>query len=311
LGFAISKQEYRAHGSAILLLWGVLFLIDAPLQHYVPQFLVIGIVGISVSMLVLLPLMLVYTLWIVKELNYLSISRTIAVFILSIFTLPIYYLVTSFIFALPFFILFPMIYLGYQWMRDYVASQSGERSFQQNLHTLTMNPQDADAHYQLGLIHFRRRNLDVARRYFENALKIDPVDPEFHYFLGRTWEYQGDWARALEQYEETYRLNSEYGLGDVFREVGKGYLNTGSVEKGIEFLNFFLGRRDSDPEGRYWLAVAMQRSGKLDQMRLQLKLILEQANANPRFFRRENREWIYKARSLLREAGNQPDANGR
>ena len=307
LGVAISRQEYRGHASAMLPLWGIIFLIDAPLQYCAPQFLVIGVVAISVGMIVLLPLLLSYTLWAIKELNYLSPARASAVFILSFFTLPLYYLVTSFIFALPFFILFPLLYVGYHRIRDYAASQVNERVFQNHLRTLTLNPQDADAYYQLGLIHLKRRNLDVACRYFENALKIVSAEPEYHYSLGRAYEYQGDWTKALEQYEETYRLNPEYGLGDLLREVGKGYLNTDGVEKSIEFLTFFLTRRDSDPEGRYWLAVAMQRAGKSDQMRMHLKLIIEQAQSNPRFFRKQNREWIYKARSLLRETGSRAD----
>jgi len=304
LGFAVSRQEYRAHGSVLSPLWGMLFLIDAPLQYYVPQFLVLGsgFFGITIGMLVLLLLLVIYTIWAIKQLNYLSAAQAIAVFALSWFTLPVYYLLTSFFLALPFFILIPLLYLGFQWVRSHFASHANERDFQQQLHALTSNPQDSDAQYQLGLIHLRRRNLDVARRYFENALKIDPSDPEYHYCLGRANELAGDWAKALEQYEETYSLNPEYGMGDIFREVGKGYLQTGNVEKGAEFLRYFLNKRSSDPEGRYWLAVALLKSGDMDQMRVQLNTILDQARSNPRFFRKENREWIYRARNLIRDS---------
>jgi tetratricopeptide (TPR) repeat protein len=304
LGFAVSRQEYRAHASVLLPLWGLLFLIDTPLQYYIPQFLIIRDFGISVAMLVLLPLMLVYTLWAIKQLNYLSIAQALAIFFLSFFTLPVYYVLTSFLMSVPFFIMIFLLYFGYQWIRGYFASQINERAFRQHLHTLTLNPQDADAHYQLGLTHLKRGNLDVARRYFESALKIDPADPDHHYSLGRAYELSGEWAKALEQYEETYRLNPEYGLGDIFREVAKGYLHIGSVEKAIEFLKFFLTKRGSDPEGRYWLALALQKSGDHEQMRLHLNTILEQARSNPRFFRKEKREWIYKARALLRESGS-------
>jgi tetratricopeptide (TPR) repeat protein len=195
-----------------------------------------------------------------------------------------------------------LIYLGYQWIRGHFASQINERAFQQKLHALTLNPQDADAHYQLGLIHLNRRNLDAARRYFESALKIDPNDPDYHYFLGRACELRGEWTRALEQYEETYRLNPEYGQGDIFREVGKGYLHTGNVEKGMEFLKFFLAKRGSDPEGRYWLAVALQKTGDSEQMRMHLNVIVEQARSSPSFFRKENREWVYRARNMIRNS---------
>jgi lipoprotein NlpI len=302
LGLYISKQEYQAHVSALLPLWGVLSLIAAPLQWLVPHFLVIGVVEISIGIVIRSILVVVYTLWAIRKLNYLSGIQALGVFALSWFTFPIYYLLTSFLSFVPFFILIPLIYWGWQWIRGYHASHTGERDFQRQLHALTVNPQDADAQYQLGFIYLKRRDLDAARRYFEGALRIDPADAEYHYYLGRTHELRGDWSQAMEQYEETYRLKPDYGLGDIFREVGKGYLHMGNVEKAIEFLNFFLSKRGSDPEGRYWLAVALQKTGDIEQMGMQLNMIVEQARSNPRFFRKENRQWIYRARQMIRDS---------
>ncbi len=302
LGLSVSRKEYQAHSSVLLPLWGLLYLICAPLQWLIPHFLIVGVVEISSGILIRSVLIVVYTLWAIKQLSYLSSVQALGVFALSWFTLPIYYVITSFIFALPLFIMIPLGYLAYQWIRGYLSSQTGERAFKQHLHALTLNPQDADAQYQLGLINLKRRNLDAARKHFENALRIDSNDPDYHYSLGRSYELEGKWALALEQYEETYRLNPGYGLGDIFREVGKAYLHTGNVEKGMEFLKFFLTKRGSDPEGRYWLAVAFQKTGDADQMRAQLSAIVEQARSNPRFFRKENREWIYRARTMIRDS---------
>ncbi|MBN1568861.1 MAG: tetratricopeptide repeat protein [Acidobacteria bacterium] len=302
LGFSVSRQEYQTHVSALMPLWGLLFFICAPLQWLIPHFLIVGLFEISIGMLVRSILILIYTFWAIKMLNYLAPVQALGVFALSCFTLPIYYILTSFFFALPFFIMIPLIYLGYQWIRGYQTAHSSGRAYQQHLHTLTANPQDADAPYQLGLIHLERRSLDAARRYFESAIKIDPKIPDYSYSLGRVYELKGDWARALEQYEETYRLDPEYGLGDIFREVGKAYLHTGNENKAIEFLEFFLNKRGSDPEGRYWLAVALQKRGDIEQMRVQLNRIIEQARSHPRFFRKENREWIYRARNMIRNS---------
>ena len=302
LGLSISKKEYQAHVSALLPLWGALSLIAAPLQWLVPHFLIIGIVEISIGMFIRSILVIAYTLWAIRRLNYLSAVQVLGMFALSCFTFPVYYLVTSFLFALPFFVLIPLIYLVSQRFRGYRISQTKEREYRRHLNALTLNPQDADAQYQLGLIYLKRRNLDGARGYFERALKIDPDDADYHYFLARTYELKGEWSHALEQYEETYQLNPEYGLGDIFREVGKGYLHTGNAEKAIEFLNFFLSKRGSDPEGRYWLAVALQKTGNTEQMRVQLHMITEQARSNPRFFRKENREWVYRAREIIRDS---------
>jgi tetratricopeptide (TPR) repeat protein len=300
-GLTVSRQEYQAHLSAILPLWGILYLICAPLQWLVPHFLIVGPLEISIGMLLRSLLLLGYTFWAIKQLNYLSPVQALGVFFLSWLTAPLYYILTSFIYSLPFLFLILSGYLGWRWIRGHQIARAGEQAYRRHLHTLTLNPQDADAQYQLGLIYLKRGSLDAARRYFENALKIDPEVADFHYSLGRVYEKKGEWTQALKHYEETYRLNPEYGLGDICREVGKGYLHTGNAEKAIEFLKHFLTKRGSDPEGRYWLAVAARETGDADQMRLQLQSILDQARSSPTFFRKENREWIYRARNTIRD----------
>jgi hypothetical protein len=307
LGLSVSKQEYRAHVSALLPLWGAILLIMVPVKWLAPHFLTVEISAINgmyeITIGMLLPiLIIVYTLWVIRQLSYMFWVQALGVFALSFLTYPVYHVLTRFIFTLPLFILIPLIYWGSQWMRGYHAGRSGEREFRRHLDALTVNPQDADAQYQLGLLCLKRRDLGAARKYFESALKIDPTDADYHYYLARTYELQGEWRQALEECEETYRLSPEYGLGDIFREVGKGYLHTGNVAKAIEFLEFFLSQRGSDPEGRYWLAVALQKAGDTEQMRAQLNMITEQARSNPRFFRKENRQWIYRARQMIRDS---------
>ena len=299
LGFSLSRLEYSAHISALFPLWGVLFLIGAPI---LPVFLALGLEGISAGELWLMVSSLVYTVWAVKEVDYLPVSAALGVVGISILTLPVLFVLTNFLLSLPFFILLPLLYIFIVRFRELVSAKRVERVFLQHLRSLTQNPRDADAHYQIGLLHFRRNHWEPAQRYFEQALAIDSEDPEVNYFLGRVHEAKGEWQPALDRYEITYRLNPGYGLGDIFREVGKGYLNTGNAEKAIEFLQFLLQKRTSDPEGRYWLAVALQKAGRPDEMRNQLNAVLVQARSNPRFFRKEHRQWIYRARTLLHGA---------
>ncbi len=299
LGLSVSRDEYQTQSSALFPLWGSLFLIAAPLQLLLPQFLVIGIFGISIGLLILILLMAVYTVWAIRELNHITTFGAVAAFSLSWATLPVFYLLSAFFFALPFFIIIPVIYLVYQRFHSYLEGRADEQGFQRHLQTLTLNPQDADAQYQLGLISLKRQKLEAAQNHFENAVRIDPQVPDYHYYLGRVYEARGEWASALAQYEETYRRDAEYGQGDIFREVGKGYLHTGRLEKAVEFLRFFLGIRSSDPEGRYWLAVALGKLGNEDEMRLQLNTLLGQARSQPRFFRKEKREWVARSRTLL------------
>jgi hypothetical protein len=96
LGFSVSRMEYRSHASTLLVLWGMLYIIAAPVQVLVPHFLIIGMFEISFGMLLRSILMLVYTLWAIKQLNNLSTMQSLAVFALSLFTLPLYYLLIAF-----------------------------------------------------------------------------------------------------------------------------------------------------------------------------------------------------------------------
>ncbi len=304
LGFSFTREEYRRYISALLPVWGGLFLVSAPLQWGVPQFVEFGPVGVSFGSLMLILLFVFYTIWIVKELSYIPVTAAIAAFGLAFFTLPIFGFLMAFVFSLPLFFMIPVIIILYRRFQEYLPFGSKEADLRRHLQSLTTNPQDADAHYQLGLIHLQRGNFVAAKRYFGSAQEIDPQDPDYHYSMGKAYEAEQDWENALEQYEETYRINPEYGLGDIFREVGKGYLHAGERQKAMEFLNHFLQGRSSDPEGRYWLALAYRREGNVEEMIRQLELIVTEARKNPRFFRKENRKWLYQARVLLRQSSN-------
>ena len=303
LGLSFSAVEYRAHIAALFPIWGAIYLVTAPLLLLLPHLLSIPGTAWEISVIRLLRMLLlgVYTFWAVMRLNYLSPARACGVFAVSALTIPIFFIVSMFIWSLPLLFLIPLIYLATGWMRNMGVGRAGTDDFQRNMRTLTLNPQNADAHYQLGRISLERGNTSAACEYFEAAVKITQEVAEYYYYFGFACARKKDWDNALEYYEKAYRLDQEYGQGDIFREVGKAYIHTGYIEKGIEFLDFFLSRRDADPEGRYWLAVALQKSGDTDKARLQLTLIIDQAKANPRFFRRRNREWIYRARSLVRE----------
>jgi hypothetical protein len=95
LGFTLSKEEYRRHVSALLPVWGLLLLVVAPVQYLMPQFVVLGMVAISIAMLLLLPLFAVYTVWILSEVNAISLPLACGVFALSWLTLPVLYALAS------------------------------------------------------------------------------------------------------------------------------------------------------------------------------------------------------------------------
>jgi hypothetical protein len=82
-GLLVSKQEYQAHASTLLPLWGALFLITAPLQLLIPHFVSIGLLDISFGILIRSILLFIYTLWAIKPLSHLSWAQSLGVFTLS------------------------------------------------------------------------------------------------------------------------------------------------------------------------------------------------------------------------------------
>jgi hypothetical protein len=126
-GITVSGKEYRIHVSALLPLWGILFLVAAPVQWIAPHFLVIGVLEVSVGMLVRSILIGVYTVWAVKHLNLLTAAQAIGVFILSWFALPLYFLMVRSIYFLAFFVAIPLACLLYRRLRKSSADPATDR----------------------------------------------------------------------------------------------------------------------------------------------------------------------------------------
>ena len=88
LGFSFSRDEYRAHIATLFPLWGLLLAIATPLHLTLPHFLVLGVIEISYGLIGLGLLGGIYTVWAIKELNYVSSVMAFGVFVLTWFTLP-------------------------------------------------------------------------------------------------------------------------------------------------------------------------------------------------------------------------------
>src|SRR5436190_21605742 len=98
LGFSFSRDEYQVHVSVLFPLWGALFLEATLLTWMAPGVLELGRFQIGFGLLALAMIMLVYTVWAIKKINYISVPVAFAVFFLSWFTLPLFFVLTMFLF---------------------------------------------------------------------------------------------------------------------------------------------------------------------------------------------------------------------
>src|SRR2546427_605355 len=124
----------------------------------------------------------------VREVFRSSIVRAAAISIvgltLALFVSPLWTLLLSPILASPFLLLI-LFLLVRGFISGALRSQRARESFKQNLEAATLNPADASAHYNLGLIHQQRGEFDAARERFERAVQIDGDEIDAHYQLGR------------------------------------------------------------------------------------------------------------------------------
>lgn len=102
--------------------------------------------------------------------------------------------------ASPFLLYYLWLYFRGD-LSDIGWSLSACRSLKRHLEAATLNPRDAEAHLQLGLIHLRRRQVSEARARFEKALEIDSGEVDAHFQLGRLARLDSRWEDAIRHFE--------------------------------------------------------------------------------------------------------------
>ncbi len=198
---------------------------------------------------------------------------------------------------------FLLIWIWMLWRPDFSSFTGGLRSrqrFQQNLEAATLNPQDADAHYQLGLIYQERRNYSEAKERFEKAIEIDPEDPDPIYQLGRIEFAREQYEDARKHFERVAELDDKHSSSEVWRDLGATKLALGYVQSAVADLEKYTTRHAYDPEGQYWYGEALRQAGRMGEATSAFKAAIDAGNTAPRHLHAKARPWIGKAQSGLR-----------
>ncbi|HEY0725492.1 MAG TPA: tetratricopeptide repeat protein, partial [Pyrinomonadaceae bacterium] len=147
----------------------------------------------------------------------------------AVFVIPIFEVLISSLPRSP-FLLFILFILLRGYFSDILGSHRAKAAFKQNLESATLNPADASAHYNLGLIHQSRGEFDQARQRFERALEIDPEEIDASYQLGRIARQQKRYADAIQNFEHVVMRNQTHSQHEVWREVAATYIAAGQFE---------------------------------------------------------------------------------
>ena len=235
--------------------------------------------------------------------------RAIAIFLLtSLTSLPlsfVLYPIFRTVVGSPFLLLFAFFLLrGY--FSGIVSTQRARASFKQNLEAATINPRDSSAHYNLGLIHQQRGELDQARERFHRAIDIDPEELDAHYQLGRIARAQNRLPDAVGHFEQVVQRDQAHALHEIWREIGSTYIAAGQYSDARDALERFLDRRPNDPEALYLIGRAHAGLGDQQEATSSMQACIEAVKTAPAYKYRMEKRWLNEAQQFLKGRKQEP-----
>ncbi|HEV8188400.1 MAG TPA: tetratricopeptide repeat protein [Pyrinomonadaceae bacterium] len=173
------------------------------------------------------------------------------------------------------------------------------QNFRRSMEIATINPRDAGAHYQLGLIYQYRRQYGEAISRFEKAVQIANDETDAHFQLGRIAREQGRLQDAINYFSVVLEQDDKHTQSEIWREVGATYLAASMYAEAKDALSKFIDRRPYDPEGLYHYGKTLEQLGQREEAQEMFARCIEAVKTMPSYRYREQRKWDKLARDRL------------
>lgn len=194
----------------------------------------------------------------------------------------------------PFLIIMSVVYFGGFLggeVRGVGNAFRQRQNFKRFLHNATVNPKDADAHVQIGLIYLQRRQDEKSLEHFTKAVEIDAGEIDANYELGKIARRKGDLQKALNYFSVVVEQNDKHALSEIWREIGATYMEANMPVEAREALEKFVERRPVDSEGLYYLGKVYKAQNQPEKAREMFEQAIESAQSSPDYRRRELKQW--------------------
>lgn len=239
----------------------------------------------------------------VRKVFRLSFLKSITVVLLSYAAMlalsPVWTLLFHRVIGSPFLLLL-LFFLLRGYFSGMVSTQRARAAFKQNLEAATINPRDSSAHYNLGLIHQNRGELDQARERFQRAIEIDQDELDAHFQLGRIARAQNRLPEAIGHFEQVVQGDQYHAQNEIWREIGATYIAAGQFNDARDALQKFLDRRENDPQGLYLMGRAHAGLGDNREAASSMQACINAVKTAPAYKYRAEKRWLHEAQQFLK-----------
>lgn len=176
-------------------------------------------------------------------------------------------------------------------LRMYYPSETVvlEEADAESRRALELVPDSSDAHAARGFVLFLQNEVDAAEASFGQAMKLDPLQFESRYFLGRIRFQQGRHEDAAELFDEALVAREDYQAAFFGAQAREALGSTADAEehyrKALEVAVRHMDLNPDDPRAATMRAVSLCRLGRLDEGKewAERALVIDPADAGVRY----------------------------
>jgi len=164
---------------------------------------------------------------------------------------------------------------------------------------ISINPHDARSLKELGIYMVERKYYPKALEYFTMASSKMSDDPEFNYYYGIALARNGDVEGGATLVDRALHLSPGLKYGDPYLAMAEVYIERRDYNKALPLLEHFLKMRNSSTRGLYQMGLVQSRIGDMGARREYLKKAVSAFRDSPRYKRKMERIWSWKAKLML------------
>ncbi len=134
---------------------------------------------------------------------------------------------------------------------------------------LRHNPNHVEAHFRLGSIYWRQKNLQLALQHFQKSVELDPDKVSLRLSLGGFYEQVRQLDAALNEYQIIIEKSPDSNEARIAKKrmtlvTAKNFAAKGQLDKAIEMLESLLKEYPEDPRVLQHLGFAYMLANRLE-----------------------------------------------